>query len=223
MSTLLVAVNPKADSLTVHVARRLEEALGSSGVEVADLAAEGFDPRFTLADRHVYHEGTDHPDDVRQEHRRLERASELVLVFPVYWWSAPALLKGWFDRVFVNGWAFDYAPETGIVRRLQGLRVHLIPVAADDASLYERHGYESALRTQIEHGIVDFCGAQRGVTAFLYESEQDDDVARQRSIDRVVTAVSEAITGVTITAGSEPADGMAGASAGVAAPGDVSA
>lgn len=212
MSTLLVAANPKSDSLTAHVAQRLEDALRPGGVEIADLAAEGFDPRFTLADRHVYLEGSGYPADVLREQRRLNGASHLVLVFPVYWWSMPALMKGWIDRVFVNGWAFDYAPTTGIVRKLQGLTVHLVPVAGDDASLYERHGYERALRTQIEHGIVDFCGARRGVTAFLYESEQDDALARQRSIDQVVSAVSEAITANSsgeATPGNVSAQGLA--------------
>ncbi len=212
MSALVVAANPKSDSLTSHVAQRLGDALKPGGVEIADLAAEGFDPRFTLADRRVYLEGSGYPSDVRREQRRVEAASDLILVFPVYWWSMPALLKGWIDRVFVNGWAFDYAPETGIVRKLQDLTVHLIPVAGDDASLYERHGYEQALRTQIEHGIVDFCGARRGSTAFLYESEQEDALARQRSIDHVVRAVSEAIAGRSsgeTTPGDVPTQGLA--------------
>ena len=193
MPTLLVVANPQSDSLTRHVAERLEAVLIPGDVEIADLAAEGFDPRFTLGDRHVYHHGSDYPVDVLREQRRLARVSDLVLIFPVYWWSMPALLKGWIDRVFVNGWAFDYAPSTGIERKLQGLTIHLIPVAGDDASLYARHGYEQALRTQIEHGIVDYCGSRRGTTAFLYDSEQEDVVERQRSIDQVVTSVSQAI------------------------------
>ncbi|MFE6522949.1 NAD(P)H-dependent oxidoreductase [Streptomyces sp. NPDC057794] len=193
MHTLLVAANPDPESLTHYVLGRLEAALRPGSVEIADLAEERFDPRFTPADRRAYYEGGNYPADVMAEHRRLERATDLVLVFPVYWWSMPALLKGWIDRVFVNGWAFEHSPASGLRPKLQHLTTHLLPIAGDDSGAYERHGYESALRTQIEHGIVDYCGSRRGRTAFIYESEQPSSEATVRGVDRAVRSISEAI------------------------------
>ncbi|WP_338146380.1 NAD(P)H-dependent oxidoreductase [Streptomyces boncukensis] len=114
-----------------------------------------------------------YPADVVREQRRLDRATDLVLIFPVYWWSMPALLKGWIDRGFVNGWAFEVSPTSGLRPRLQALTTHLLPIAGADSGAYERHGYEKALRAQIEHGIVDYCGSRRGATEFIYESEQE--------------------------------------------------
>ncbi|WP_423920789.1 NAD(P)H-dependent oxidoreductase [Frigoribacterium sp. 2-23] len=195
MPALIVTAHPDPESLTQHIARRLADALVAEDVDVetADLAAEGFDPRFTLADRHTYQVGGDFTSDVSREQARLDRATDVVLVFPVYWWSMPALLKGWIDRVFVNGWAFDVAPDAGIVRKLGRLTVHLLPVAGDDIGVYERHGYEQALRTQIEHGVVDFCGARRGVTAFVHDSEREDAAARDRLVAETVELVRAAI------------------------------
>lgn len=193
MTTLIVTAHPDPDSLTLEVARRLQEALPPGTATIADLAAEGFDPRFTLLDRHTYRTGEDAPEDVVREQRRLDGATDLVLVFPVWWWSMPALLKGWIDRVFVNGWAFDVDPERGIVRKLGALITHLVPIAGDDAGVYDRHGYEQALRTQVEHGIVDYCGSRRGATAFVYESEQDDDAARERAVAAAVDSVRRAV------------------------------
>jgi NAD(P)H dehydrogenase (quinone) len=193
MHTLLVAANPDPRSLTHYVLGRLEAALRPGSVEIADLAEEGFDPRFTPADRQAYHDGGNYPADVMAEHRRLERATDLVLVFPVYWWSMPALLKGWIDRVFVNGWAFEHSPTSGLRPKLQALTTHLLPIAGADSDAYERHGYESALRTQIEHGIVDYCGSRRGSTAFIHRSEQLAPEATVRDVDRAVRTISEAI------------------------------
>jgi NAD(P)H dehydrogenase (quinone) len=193
MHTLLVAANPDPRSLTHYALERLETALQPGSVEIADLSAEGFDPRFTPADRRAYHDGGNYPADVTAEHRRLERATDLVLVFPVYWWSMPALLKGWIDRVFVNGWAFEHSPASGLQPKLQGLTTHLLPIAGADSRAYERHGYENALRTQIEHGIVDYCGSRRGSTAFIYESEQLTPETTLRDVDRAVRTISEAI------------------------------
>ncbi|MFJ9123248.1 NAD(P)H-dependent oxidoreductase [Streptomyces sp. NPDC102340] len=192
LGTLLVTAHPDANSLTHQVAEQLVSALRPRAVEVADLHREQFEPRFTPADRRAYHEGGGYPPDVAREHRRLDRAADLVLVFPVYWWSMPALLKGWIDRVFVNGWAFEFSADSGLRPRLQGLTTHLLPVAGADSGTYERHGYEQVLRTQIEHGIVDYVGSRRGATAFIHESESSStDTAA--SVTRAVRAVSEAI------------------------------
>jgi NAD(P)H dehydrogenase (quinone) len=111
--TLVVTAHPDRDSLTARIARQLQGALQPGVTEVLDLAAEGFDPRFGSADRDAYRGTGDVPADVLQQQRRLDDVDHLVLVFPVYWWSMPALLKGWIDRVFINGWAFDIDPAGG--------------------------------------------------------------------------------------------------------------
>jgi NAD(P)H dehydrogenase (quinone) len=195
VKTLIVTAHPDQDSLTAGVARQVRTAVQPGDVELADLALEGFDPRFGTADRDAYRGDGDVPADVRQQQRRLDDVDHLVLVFPVYWWSMPALLKGWIDRVFINGWAFDIDPAGETRRNLGRLTVHLLPVAGDAAGTYERHGYEQALRTQIEHGIVDYCGAKRGATAFVHESEQADADARRGLVDDAVARVARAVVG----------------------------
>jgi NAD(P)H dehydrogenase (quinone) len=111
------------------------------------------------------------PADVAAEQARIDRADALVLVFPIYWWSLPGLLKGWIDRVFVNGWAIDYGPDTPVVKKLRHLQVHLLALGAADQSAFERHGYAKAMHTQIDYGIFDYCGAQVLTSALLLESE----------------------------------------------------
>lgn len=193
MKTLVVTAHPDPNSLTVSIARELRDQLQPNPVDVADLAAEDFDPRFGVADRDNYRGGGAVPAEILREQHRIDEADHLVLVFPVYWWSMPALMKGWIDRVFINGWAFDIDPVHGTRRNLGALTVHLLLVAGDDSGTYERHGYEQALLTQIEHGIVDYCGAQRGTAVFVYESERDDTDARRAlvvdAVDRIARAV----------------------------------
>ncbi|MGC4939811.1 NAD(P)H-dependent oxidoreductase [Kribbella sp. DT2] len=195
MHTLLVAANADPKSLTHHVLGELEAALHPGSVEVADLSAEGFDPRFGPADRQSYAAGAQatYSAEIAAEHRRLERATDLVLVFPAYWWSMPALLKGWIDRVFINGWAFDHSATAGLQPKLQALTTHLLPIAGDDAALWERHGYMTAFKTQIEHGIIDYAGSPRGATAFVHEAEQDSAEATAQNVARAVRTISEAI------------------------------
>ena len=163
MHALIVVPHPNPKSLTHAIAARIGEGITSfdpgNSFELADLAAEGFDPRFTNSDMAVLLREAEPTADVLAEHARISRANALVLVYPVYWWSMPALLKGWIDRVFTNGFAYDDIPGSKIVKRLQHLRVHLVALGGADMRTYARHGYFGAMKTQIDHGIFDYCGA----------------------------------------------------------------
>ena len=163
MHVLVVVSHPDPGSLTHQVAAAVVQGGGSGDgptrFEIADLAAEGFDPRFTAHDLAVHRREVPFTADVVAEQARIDRADALVLVYPVYWWSFPALMKGWIDRVFVNGWAYDEAPGAGLVKKLGRIDIHLVALGGADLRTYARHGYFGAMRTQIDHGIFDYCGA----------------------------------------------------------------
>lgn len=173
MTALVVVSHSDPDSLTHSVARSISDAIRTAGgiVETADLASENFDPRFATDDLIPYRGNGIAPTDVLAEQARIDRADHLILAFPMYWWSMPALLKGWIDRVFVSGWAYEYIPGVEFVKKLDRLVVHLVVIAGDEAESFERHGVYDAFRTQIERGIVEYCGATVGSTTFVYESD----------------------------------------------------
>lgn len=198
--TLVVTAHPDTGSLTHHAARRLAELLGPDHVTVAHLAQEGFDPRSTLADRRAYLGEAPPGPDVLAEQRRVDGADHLVLVFPVHWWSLPALLKGWVDRVLVAGWAFDLDEDGSVVPRLQRLTVHLLPLSGTSAASFARHGYTESFRTQVEQGVVGYCGARAGVTAFVHDSESGDRQAVAAAVERAAGAVAAGIAGTVSTA-----------------------
>lgn len=120
MQVLIVHCHPEPRSFNAALTGTARETLEQQGhtVEVADLYEEGFDPvegpsRYpSRADpsyfsalteqRHGFETGC-LPGDVQAEIRRLERADLVIFQFPLWWHAQPALLKGWFDRVFVYG------------------------------------------------------------------------------------------------------------------------
>lgn len=163
MRTLIVLSHPDPKSLTHAVAGRIADGVraadASHEVEIADIAEEGFDPRWSCADISAFRKEAPPPADVLAEQARIDRADALVLVFPIYWWAMPALLKGWIDRVFSNGWAYDERPDGKVAKLLGRLRVRLVGIGAADEGVYTRRDYAGAMRTQIDHGIFDYCGA----------------------------------------------------------------
>lgn len=178
MHALLVVAHPDPKSLSHSIAARIAEGVALSGtgnsVEIADLAAEAFDPRFSLADIAVHRREAPPPAEIRAEQARIDRADALVLVYPVYWWSMPGLLKGWIDRVFANGWAYESGPDGKVVKKLRDLQVHLVGIGGADARTYARHGYFEAMKTQIDHGIFDYCGACVTTSQLLLDSDSQE-------------------------------------------------
>lgn len=192
MTSLVVVAHSDRSSRTQQVARAALDAIRAGGgdVEFADLAAEGFDPRFTDADLDLYRGKAAVPADVVTEQERIDRSDHLILVFPMYWWSMPALLKGWIDRVFVDKWAFDVTATDGQFGLLGRLTIDLIIVAGDDAQSFERHGIPDAVRTQIERGIVEYCGATHGSTDYVYESETKDPAVLAAEVHEISSAIA---------------------------------
>jgi len=128
----------------------LEEA--GHGREIADLHREGFDPRMPEADEPDWNDpGKRYSDAVLAEQARIARNEAMVLVFPVWWWSLPAMLKGWIDRVWNNGWAYG-------ARKLPHRRALLIGTASGSAAGYKRDRYDEAMQAQLIVGTMNYCG-----------------------------------------------------------------
>ncbi|HDJ1441342.1 TPA: NAD(P)H-dependent oxidoreductase [Serratia rubidaea] len=163
MHALIVVSHPLQHSLTHGSAAAIAQGIAAAdpahSVEIADLTQEGFNPTFSAADMAAFQQTGAVPPDVLAEQARIDRADALVLVFPVYWWSMPGLLKGWIDRVFTNGWAYDDTSGERVVKKLTHLPVHLVALGAVNQHTFVKRGYADAFNTQIGHGIFDYCGA----------------------------------------------------------------
>ncbi len=189
MQALIVVAHPDKGSFTHAVANALSQGITTASsphfAEIADLMAEDFDARYSIADLAWFRNQATAPAEIVAEQKRIDRADALVLVYPVYWWSFPAVLKGWIDRVFTNGWAYDETADGKLVKKLGHLRVHLVAIGAADSGTYERHGYSAAMKTQIDHGIFNYVGAQVVTSELLSLTDGDNaeaHLARARAI-----------------------------------------
>lgn len=170
MKILLVSAHVRQSSLTKAVADTFTVAASANGhqVETADLVVERFDPVLREADEPDWaNSSKKYSDAVQREMQRVERNEATVLVFPVWWWSMPALLKGWIDRVWNHGWGYGdrFYPHK---------RVWMIAVAGVLKPAYEKRGYDAAMRTQLEVGILEYCHVEDPRLAVLYGSIEGD-------------------------------------------------
>jgi NAD(P)H dehydrogenase (quinone) len=162
VKTLLVIAHPRPNALTHAYAHTFAEAAGGHSFEVADLYAEGFDPSLPPEDEPDWNAPKTFSPAVQAEMARIERNEATVMVYPVWWWSMPALLKGWIDRVWNRGWAY------GGGARFPQRRVWCIGLAGGDAASFAKRGYDRAMQVQIEVGILQYCGVAEARHEVIY-------------------------------------------------------
>ena len=113
---LVLFAHPCPESFSAALHATAVAALRGRGWEVddCDLHAEGFDPVLSATERRGYHDTAANTAPVADYVERLHAAQALVMVFPVWNFGYPAILKGFFDRVFLPGVSFRL--ERGRVR-----------------------------------------------------------------------------------------------------------
>jgi putative NADPH-quinone reductase len=120
LKILLLYAHPVASSYAAALRDCAALALREAGheVDLCDLNAERFDAVLSAQERSLYRQFPDNASGVSEHVARLRAAEGVVLVFPTWWYGMPAILKGYFDRVWVPGVAFDFGP--GAIRPLLG-------------------------------------------------------------------------------------------------------
>ena len=178
MHVLVVVDHPNPKSFSHAATKRFCQGCQDAGhmVEVADLHAEGFDPRWSMGD---IDDGT--PADVLAEQARIDRADAICFVFPLFWWGMPAMTKGWVDRVWSWGWAYDQLddPEASMQRPRTG--IFLIPAGARSDEM-EQEGYTAALETAWIKGTFGYFGFSNRRLELLHGSTGS--LARRKALLR---------------------------------------
>ena len=188
---LLVLAHPRGDSLTGLSGERARRRLAHDGyaVDVLDLHAEGFDPRMDPADEPDWHDpGKRYTDEVHAHMDRLAAADAVVVVFPVWWFDVPAILKGWVDRVWNHG--FAYGPEP---TALAAKRVLWLGLAGGSRHSYAEQGLDAMIDRHLRVGISEFCGIKDVTVRLVHDTVSDEPQEKVRRY--VAEAVDSALAG----------------------------
>jgi NAD(P)H dehydrogenase (quinone) len=189
---LLVNAHPEPRSLNHRLLDVAHNTLLAHGheVSVSDLYALGWKAvvdgddfpvranpeRLSIIDEsgHAYRNGGQ-TDDVQREQDKLMAADAVVFQFPLWWFSMPAILKGWFDRVFAYGLAYGYRDAGNRYRYgeggLQGKRAMLSVTVGGPAADYGVRGINGPLDEllfPITHGTLFFAGMEVLPTYAVY-------------------------------------------------------
>ena len=148
--------HPGTDRLVTALMDRYLTAAVDAGAEVTKFSLRDmeFDP--------ILHEGykkrQDWEPDLGNAAQSIQDSDHLLLGFPLWWGAQPALLKGFFDRVFLPGYAFKYHKNDPMWDRLLKGRSADVFITADTPEFFLRLSYGAPIFRQMKGQILGFSG-----------------------------------------------------------------
>lgn len=130
MRVLYLYCHPLEESFHAAIRDAGIAALKAAGheVDLCDLYAEGFQPVLTAEMRRDYHDLTKNRAGIEGYVERLHAAEALVVQFPTWCFGFPAMLKGYFDRIFGPGITFDLSDPANVKPMLRHIR-HVVGIS----------------------------------------------------------------------------------------------
>ncbi len=161
MNHLVVFAHPNPKSFGKGILDTVVKASEEKGaaVKVRDLYELGFDPILKPSDFVAFKEGKV-PEDIAAEQEIIRWADVITFIYPVWWTSLPAILKGYVDRVFSYGFAYEYidgAPN-GL---LKGKKALLFSTTGTPDELYAANGMHASMKQTTDQGIFNFSGMEQ--------------------------------------------------------------
>jgi len=182
---LVLYAHPCPESFNAAVHDTVVKTLRGRGWDVddCDLNKEGFSPVLTEAERRGYHEDPANIEPVRDYVERVRAAEALIMVFPVWNFGYPAILKGFLDRVFLPGVSFQLVdgkvkPNLTQIRKLAacttygGTRTRALLVGDPP-------------RKTVKRAVWHVCRPDKMRYLALYDLNRASDAQRAAHLDRV--------------------------------------
>jgi NAD(P)H dehydrogenase (quinone) len=189
---LVVYCHPNPESFTAAARDRAVATLAARGhdVRVDDLYADGFEPEMSCGERMTHKEPGIAPQLLRYA-EDLRWAQALVLVYPTWWSGQPAMLKGWIDRVWVAGVAWELPPGANVVRPLlRNIRRIVVITGHGSSKLVNALEGEAGKRT-VTRSMRAMCSRwTRTRWCAAYRLDTADADARERFLRKVERAVA---------------------------------
>src|SRR5690606_9459869 len=194
--TLIVIAHPKSDSFNHAIKETLIASLEEQNhlVKVRDLYALGFDPVLSKEELTRYDSLTGEvPADVKAEQNEILWADQLIFIYPTWWWSMPAIMKGYFDRVFVPRFAFS-VEEEGPNGLLKGKKALIIQTTGSDKAYMEENNLEKMVKQPLEIGLFNFCGIEVTAHQILPAVAFVSEVERTAMLEQLKALVNEQLS-----------------------------
>lgn len=186
MSYLLIYAHPNRNSFSAAIKDAIVNKLRTQGkdVVVRDLYELEFNP--VLSCDELISDVSALPADIKIEQECVSKADVLIFIYPVWWFNMPAILRGYIDRVFSNGFAYAFA-DGEVHGLLSNKKVYILNTTGGGLAAYEQFGFNSAIQTSVDAGIFSFCGMSVALHKYFYAVPTSTEEERKKILEEIKT------------------------------------
>lgn len=179
MNHLVVFAHPNPNSFGKGIVDAVVKASAEKGadVRVRDLYQIDFNPVLKPGDFESFQSGQI-PADIAAEQEQIKWADLVTFVYPVWWSGLPAILKGYVDRVFSYGFAYEYVDgvPNGL---LKGKRALLLSTTGAPSEMNDETGMSNSMKQTTDEAIFKFTGMEEVRHVFFGAVPHVSDETRQ--------------------------------------------
>ena len=159
MNYIIVLAHPNRESFSMAICNRLKLELEAKdhAVDMIDLYRDNFDPVLKARELDPATKMNLDPD-ILDYQKRISRADEIVLVYPLWWMHMPAIIKGFIDRVFTSGFAYDQDEDGNFLFPLSDKRGNIIVPMGLPKHIADKDGTNQGIHLTQGKGLFAFCG-----------------------------------------------------------------
>lgn len=185
MKNTIIYAHPWENSFNAAVLKKAIEAIENHNetYELIDLYKDGFDPVMSAEDLKVYSQGKTNYPLIEKYNGILDDTERIILIFPMWWYDMPAIMRGFFDKVMLNGSAYT-EDEMGMhpVRSIDNTVVLTTSSAPTDALI---NNFNDPINSTIIGSTFKCIGFNNGKWFNLDTITRNTDEARKHHLNKI--------------------------------------
>ena len=183
MKIVIINGHPDRESFCHALSQAYKQGAQGAGAEVREINVG--DLKFSPNLAHGYRKITGLEEDLLKAQDSIKWAEHLVFVYPTWWGTMPALLKGFIDRTFLPGFAFKYRDNSTWWDRLLTGRSGRMIVTMDAPVWFFRIVYGKPGHNAMKKMILEFCGIKPVRITSFGSVKRSSDKQRIRWLEQV--------------------------------------
>ncbi|MEM6803909.1 MAG: NAD(P)H-dependent oxidoreductase [Bacteroidota bacterium] len=153
----------------------------TAAVDLIHIKDLEFDPNL----KYGYRKRTELEPDLLASIDKIKQAEHICWIFPMWWFSYPAIMKGFIDRTFLPGITFETVEGKAFPKRLLKGKTARIIITADTPRWYDRLFMGSPALNQFKKGTLEFCGIKPVKVSYISTIKSSSPSFRQKWLKKV--------------------------------------
>ncbi|KZM53736.1 NAD(P)H-dependent oxidoreductase [Aeribacillus pallidus] len=184
MNTLIIYAHPNPNSFNYAILQTTVQKLQQKQheIRIRDLYEMNFNP--VLKEDYFTKQNPAVSKAIQEEQMHFSWAKQLIFIYPTWWNGMPAILKGYIDKIFTNGFAFTFTDE-GAKGLLQNKRAIIFQTTSHPENYLKPYQLIASMETIVDVGILNFCGIETITHKFFYSVPYVDENTKKAMLKEV--------------------------------------